>query len=262
MKITFLSVLFIFFGIHTLSAQSVVKSISRKNSINVSIGWAKSFFKDENYAPLKYTSNNFAIDVGYQRSFKNDDLLFFSSFFQTGTLTTPTSPFNDSDHYNVNIELGYLFKVSNENAKTNIYVGGQYHSYLDLVFYDGTEAISFFGLHSLDVSTRFSKRIHDKHVINTNFSLPLAGVLVRPPYTGWDKYIVEHADNPLPVFFRGDFTSLKNFFAFIWDVQYHLELSPFFGLNANYQFRYNKTSVLETAIISNNRITLGTMLKF
>lgn len=257
--LTFIS---FFFGIYTLSAQNENASTSRKNSINLNVGFAKELFKDENYSSLNYSSGNFAVDIGYQRVFKNENLLFFSLSFQTGTLRTPVSEFNTSDHYNINIELGHLFKLSPDNSKTDFYMGGQYHSYLDLVFYDGTEAITFFGLHSLDFSTRLSKRVNDKHVLTTNFSLPLVGLLVRPPYTGWDKFIVEHADNPLPVFFRGDITSLNHFLAFNWNVQYQLAISPVFSLNAAYQFRYYQTSKLKKALIVDNQISIGAILKF
>lgn len=247
---------------YSLRAQTEEDPTNRKNTVNLNLGFAKGFFKDKNYSPLNYSSRDFSIDLGYLRALKNKNLLFFSSSFQTGTLSTPVSEFSSSDHYNINLELGYLFKLPHNISKTDFYVGGQYHSYLDLVFYDGTEAITFFGLHGLDISTRISRRVNDKHIFTTNFSLPVVGILVRPPYTGWDKYIVEHADNPLPVFFRGNVTSLNRFIAFNWNFQYQLEISSFLGLNAEYQFRYYKTSVLETAIIPNNQITIGAILRF
>lgn len=262
MKKIFLIIVLICLGTYSLVAQNELEPKNRKNSISLNVGFAKGLFKDENYSPMNYSSNNFAIDIGYERDFKNENLLFFSPSFQTGTLRTPVSEFNTSDHYNINLELGYLFKVSNDRSKTDFYIGGQYHSYLDLVFYDGTESITFLGLHSLDVSTRLSKRVSDKHILTTNISLPLFGLLARPPYTGWDKYIVEHADNPLPVFFRGDITSLNHFLAFNCNVQYQYEISPFFGLSVEYQFRYYKTNVLKKAIIPNNQITIGVILKF
>ena len=262
MKTIILIIISICFGTYSLSAQNELEPKNRKNSINLNVGFAKGFLKDKNYSPLNYTSNNVAIDIGYERAFKNENLLFFSPTFQIGTLHTPVSEFNTSDHYNINLELGYLFKLSKDSSKTDFYIGGQHHSYLDLVFYDGTESITFFGLHSLDVSTRLSKRISDKHILTTNISLPLVGLLARPPYTGWDKYIVEHADNPVPVFFRGDITSLNHFLAFNCNVQYQYEISPFFGLNVEYQFRYYKTNVLKKAIIPSNQITIGAILKF
>lgn len=250
-----------------LIAQSVKDPESRKNTIQLQVGLEQGLFKDLNFSPMNYSSRGLAANLGYQRNLKNDDCFFFSSNFQFGELKfgelyTYITDFNTSDHYNFNMEFGYLKSIPNNSTKINVLVGGQYHSYLDIVFYDGSEAVTFYGLHSLDLTGNISWNISEKQTLLNTISLPVFGLLVRPPWTGWDKYIVEHQNKPLPVFFRGNWASLNKFFALNWNIQYQYTISRKWDLTAKYQFRYYRTEELKTAIIPSNQFTIGTCFNF
>lgn len=242
--------------------QKEQKPRSNNNALRVQAGLEQGYFKDLNFSPLNYSSLGLAIKLAYERELKNNDRIFFSINPQLGRLKSEASEYTKSDHYNVNLELGYLVDLPIKSPKLEAMVGGQLHTYLDLTFYGGTSAVSFFGLHSLDLLGQLSWKIDEKQTVIGNLSLPVFGLLSRPPYTGWDKYIVEHADNPLPVFFRGDWTSFNDYLAVSWNVQYEYQLAQTVDLIAEYQFSYHRTEQLKTAILPSNQITFGARLKF
>ena len=184
------------------------------------------------------------------------------SDIQFGELNTAVSEFNTSDHYNINLELGFLKNIPVNSSEIKLWLGGQYHSYFDIVFYEETEAITFYGLHSLDLTGSISWDISSKHALSSTISLPVFGLLVRPPWTGWDKYIIEHEENRFPLFFRGKWTSLNDFFAVNLNIQYHFAIGPRWDLTAKYLFRYYRTDELKTAIIPSNQFTIGTSFSF
>jgi hypothetical protein len=202
------------------------------------------------------------VNAGYRRNLKNDNLLFLASDIQFGELNTEVSEYNTSDHYSVNLELGFLGNIPVNASELKLWLGGQYHFYFDAVFYEGTEAITFYGLHGLDLTGSISWNISSKHELSSTISLPVFGLLVRPPWTGWDKYIVEHEDNRLPLFFRGKWTSLNDFFAANLNIKYHFAIGTRWSLTAEYLFRYYRTDELATAIIPSNQFTIGTSFSF
>jgi hypothetical protein len=179
-------------------------------------------------------------------------------------LNTEVSEFNTSDHYNINLELGFLKNIPINSSKIRIFLGGQYHTYIDIVFYKGTKAITFYVLHSLDLTGCISWDISSKHALTSTISLPVFGLLVRPPWTGWDKYIIDHEyeENRFPLFFRGKWTSLNDFFAVNLNIQYHFTIGPGWDLTAKYLFRYYRTNELKTVIIPSNQFTIGTSFSF
>lgn len=265
MKRTTLITLFCVLGWVTLFAQEQKeqpKKSQNKNALRAQVGLEQGYYKDLNFSPLNYSSLGLAVKLAYERELRNNDQLFFSINPQLGRIRSEASEYTASDHYNVNLELGYLVDLPVKSQKIEAMVGGQLHTYLDLTFHGGTSAVSFFGLHSLDVIGRVSWNINEKQTITSNLSLPVFGLLVRPPYSGWDKYIVEHANNPLPVFYRGNWTSFNDYLAFSWNVQYEYQLAPTVDLIAEYQFSYHRTEQVKTAILPSNQITFGTRLKF
>jgi hypothetical protein len=249
-------------SILTITAQDLKDKVIRKNTLHLQLGLEDGYFKDLNFSPLNYSSRGLVVNLGYQRYLKKDDHLFFSANIQPGELTTAASEFNTSDHYNLNLEFGCLKNIRNNASEIKTLLGGQYHTYMDVVLYDGTEAITFYGLHSLDLIGSISWAISARHALGSTMSLPVFGLLIRPPWTGWDKYIVEHEDNRIPIFFKGKWTSLNDFFAINWSIQYQFAISSKWDLAAKYQFRYYRTESLKTAIVTSNQFTFGTNFNF
>jgi hypothetical protein len=261
MKKFALSITLFLLSLFTLTAQGVGNKTIRKNNINLGFGIGRGYLKDQNYSPLSYSSSGVVVNAGYRRNI-NGNLLFLTSDIQFGELNTAVSEYNTSDHYNVNLELGFLGNIPVNASEIKLRLGGQYHAYFDIIFYDDELAITFYGLHSLDLSGSISWDISSKHELSSTISLPVFGLLVRPPWTGWDIYITEHEDNRLPLFFRGKWTSLNDFFAVNLNIQYHFTIGPGWDLMAEYRFRYYRRDELNTAIIPSNQFTIGTSFSF
>ena len=261
MKKIALTIILLLWGLFTLTAQGVGNKTIRKNNINLGFGLGRGYLKDQNYSPLSYSSSGVVVNAGYLRNI-NGNLLFLTSNVQFGDLNTAVSEFNTSDHYNINLELGFLKNIPINCSEIKFRLGGQYHAYFDIVFYDSESAITFYGLHSLDLTGSISWDISSKHALSSTISLPVFGLLIRPPWTGWDMYITEHEDNRLPLFFRGKWTSLNDFFAVNLNIQYQFAIGPGWDLTAKYYFRYYRTDELKTAIIASNQLTIGASFSF
>ncbi len=262
MKKLILVIALCIFGFKLMVAQETVENPIDNKSFDILIGFENGFLKDRNYSPLNYSTNGLALTFGYSKQLKNDNLLLFRTNFQFGEIKTKISDYNSADRYTTNLEFSYLINLPVDIPNMKLHIGGQLHTYADLVFYDGTNAITYYVLHSFDFRGRLSKKINKRHTISSDFSMPVFGLLARPPHTGWDKYIVDHQDNPVPVFFRGDWTSLNDFFAFNWSLKYQYALSQKLDLTINYEFSYHQTKQLKTAIIPTNVLSIGTTFKF
>jgi hypothetical protein len=260
MKKVVLTITLLLLSLFTLTAQGGGNKTIRKNNINLGFGLGCGYLKDLNYSPLSYSSVGVVVNASYLRNLKNNNLLFLTSNIQYGELNTAVSEYNTSDHYNVNLELGFLGIIPVNVSEIKFRLGGQYHAYFDIVFYDSESAITFYGLHSLDLSGIISWDISPRHALSSTISLPVFGLLVRPPWTGWDMYTIYHESYPL--FFKGRWTSLNDFFAVNLNIQYHFSIVTRWDLTAKYLFRYYRTDELETAIIPSNQFTIGTSFSF
>ncbi|AFM02608.1 hypothetical protein Fleli_0106 [Bernardetia litoralis DSM 6794] len=263
-KITLFFSLLFFAILNTATAQenSSQKSSFKKNTIGMQAGYTQSYIKDLNYSPLNYSAQGFNIGLSYERITKKENLFFLKTDFSSSTLSHKISDKFDADRYLVNLEIGYLKNIHLSNEKLNLKIGGSYHSYIDATFFDGIEAITFFTLHGVDISTRFSYQISSKKRLTTSLSVPVFGLLVRPPYTGWDKFIIESQDTPAKVFFRGDLASINKYVALNWNLNYSYSLSPKWNLSAQYQLRYYKTKELDLAKYLTNQLSFGANFKF
>lgn len=248
--------------VSALSGHTVEDKEPAKNTIHLQTGMANGYFRDKVYSPLNYSSSGLAVNTGFQRSLKDHDCLFISADAMFGKLKTEISGFHSSDHYNFNLEIGYLGNVLKNKPGFIFLVGGQYHAFFDVVLFQVTEAVTFYGLHSIDLICTATWNISEKHSLGTTLSLPAFGLLIRPAWTGWDKYIIEHENNVLPVVFRGRWSSLNDFFAFNWRMGYCFAIGRRCDLTAKYQFRYYRTGSPETAIIPSGQFTIGTRFSF
>jgi hypothetical protein len=260
MKNIFATIILIIFRVILLKAQVTETKPIKRNMFNFQVGFEYGYYKDLNYSPLNYSARGTVLGIEYQRLVHNQNRLFFSSNFQIGNLHSSASEYFVSKHYNLNLKLGYLVNIIPDASKAKIHLGGQLSSYTDAVLYNDTEAVTYFGLHSLDIKGSVTWNISDKHKVNSNLSVPVYGLLVRPPYSGFDKFMEESSYTN--ILFRGIWTSFNNYFAFNWSLQYECIVSDNWSVMAKYQFMYYKTKIPDIAIIPSNQFTIGFNFKF
>ena len=206
-----------------LNSNAQIKSTEiHKNKINFKIGYDKTFFADKNFSPLNYQSNSYAAGLGYSRLFKNNNLAFVNVHFSNGVLKTMASDYFNADRYLLNLKLGYLKNVALLDKRISLEIGGQYHTFINLVSYRTLDDI-YLGFHGIDLVGKVNFKLTKKHNISTTLEIPIFGLLVRPPYSGKNKFQGENG------FFKiattGNWTTLDNYFALQWALNYQYQLS-------------------------------------
>jgi len=238
------------------------ETTTSNNAFNLEIGLNNTYVKDINFSPLNYLGNSYDIKFGYIRKTKKLNIFFSSLNLSSGVLKTNASNLFNSDRALGIIKIGYLKNVKKVNSKTNFYVGSQYKTYLSMMFYDGTRSFSFFGLHSVDIIGSFDYQYTNKHSINASVGLPIFGLLVRPPYSGIDKFLAENENNYFKIITNGKFTSLNNFFGLDFGLSYKYKLSKKWDLLVSNHFHYYKTKWNDINKSIDNSITVGTQFNF
>lgn len=246
----------------TIFAQEEEENFTKKNSLGIQLGFNQTYWKDHNFAELNYSGSSFVAGLQYTRLTKQSRIFYADLNFSPTTLQTDASDFFDADRYLLNLRIGYLLPIQMSNEKLRLYLGGQYHTYLSMVFWDGTTSFSFYALHSLDVSSRLEYHFDEKQKLVFNLSLPLLGQLVRPPYIGSDKFLGENEDNIPKVITTGKFTSLNDFFGMTWDLGYYATLNERWDWNARFGVQFHSTKYLDESLIGDVAILLGANYKF
>lgn len=253
----------LFFWINGSVSQAQEASSSLKsNRIGLELGWNQAWFRDLNFSPLNYSAGGVDIGINYQHTTTNQHQIFANIGFSPTSLKARPTDFFDSDRYLANLKIGYLRKIPALGTPFTLRAGLQYQSYVDVLFYDGVESVTFFVLHGFDLTGSLSYDINSRHKLSTTLSIPVFGQLVRPPYSGWDKFIVEAQDSPAGIFFRGKWTSLQDYFGLNWDLQYQYQASPRWDLTANYGFSYYRSDEPATVTSVNTKLSLGANFNF
>jgi|GEM_PF-2321100 len=234
---------------------------SKNKTYTISLGYENSLFKDVNYSVLNQKGNGIVLHLQSLRKLKSNDL-FQVAIDLPYAITKPKNFHHFRATQTVaNIEVAYLKHFPTKNKNINFYLGGQLHSYYHLVFFDGTEAFTMFGVNGLDVSSYVEYTINDNQSINAKASIPVLAQLVRPPYTGWDKYITDNPYNIPKVLTRGKITSLNKFFGFNFDFNYEYQYKENRSINFNYGLRYYTTSEVKKSVVMNNQFNVGLNFK-
>lgn len=244
------------------SANAQEKVPLKKNNLSILAGYNGSYFKDLNYSPLNYTANGIAIALGYKRQSQNNNLWYINFDLSYASLASNASDFFSADRYLSNLEIGYLKNIHEKNDKVNFALGGQYHSYVDIVSYNDFDALTFFATHGIDITTYFAYQLNTKSILTSRLSISIVAILVRPPYTGWNKEISDNEDQPVKILTDGNLASLNKFQSFSWENEYRHYLSDKLDLVVQYRLIYHRTKELDLSKNLNNQLLLGCSFKF
>lgn len=260
MKNTQLLMSCLFLMVFSLGKSQQDITTEKKNTFGFNLGYDRTYLKDINFSLLNFKGNGGVLDLDYIRVTKNNNLFYSTLGLGLTNMKTRSSDVFSALNVNTNLRVGYQKNIKLKNEKLKLYAGGGYHSYLNLLFFEGTEAVTFYGLHGLDLNGKMNYQLDSKNKFTANLSVPLTGVLVRPPHTGWDKFV---AESPvIVVVFTGKLATLNKFFGVTGSLGYERNLSEKWNLTADYIFRYYGTSQIVKTTIVNSQLSIGASRKF
>ena len=233
-----------------------------QSEIMLGTGYSQTYFKDLAYSPLNYKGNSPSFILKYNRKSQKYKW-YINADFSSAIVSSKASRLFDANFYLANLEIGYLHKViTSSDKKLKFFTGGQLHSANNLLFFEGDKSISFYTLHSLDLSAELNYHLNKNNSFCTKVNLSRFGYLVRPAYTIFNVFIVENRKHPEKIIFNGDWASLNRFFVVNWQFGYKYSISNRFDITIENMLRYYQTSVPDKAIIFNNQTNLGVIYKF
>ncbi|MEL7160719.1 MAG: hypothetical protein AAFN92_08165 [Bacteroidota bacterium] len=245
----------------TLSAQSELPSPYR-NQLTLTVGLNQGYLKDENFSPLHYSSGGLRLGLGYRRNTKNGDRWHAEIGAGLLKIRTNGKKVAFTNRYLIDLAVGYRKGISPADADKRFFVGGNYRTYVDLTLFDESEAVTFFGLHGFEVAADADWKTGKRQRLRAGLAVPVFAQLVRPPYTGWDKFIVDNADNIPRVLTRGTWTSLNAFTGLRAEFGWAYQASDRWTLEANYALAYYATQRLDPVRSLNNQFALKTTFNY
>lgn len=258
MRLPLLIIVLVLFSSGRVFAQNTDQPIYR-NNVTLTFGLNRGYFKDVNYSPLNYTAPGKHFGISYARNTAAGDRWNTGIGLDLGTVKSAADdPRIKPDRYRIDLSLGYLKGLSGNDEERQFHVGANYRSYVDIVLYDDDEAVTFFGLHAFEGAAAGAWKVGNKQRFTTGVSVPVFGLLARPPYTGWDKYIVENSGNIPGIVTRGKWTSLNDFFAFRGQLGWEYQVGRQWALGANYMLSYYSSRVLDSVRHFDNRFSFST----
>ena len=250
----FSALLLVFFS--TLGAQSFPAEPPYRHQLTLTIGVHHGYVKDQNFSPLTYRASGLRFGLGYGRTTKSGHLLSAELGLGLTTLKSRASRYHTTDRYLIDLSFGYLRAVGPREGDRQVRLGGKYRSYVDISIFDGAEAISFFALHGIELAGDAAWRTGGQHRLKVAGSLPIFGLLVRPPYSGWDKFISDNDTALLRILTRGKWTSLNDFTGLRASVGWEYRLNDRWTVEAGYGLSYYSTQRIDPVRILNNQFTL------
>ena len=169
---------------------SNINSINAPNSIGLAIGLNTGAFQDLHFSPLIYQEIGPAYNLNYRKKKENKRRLWTANlFFSNGKLTTEASDLLECRYIIADIEVACLKQLNETKEKFDFYIGAGYH--LDfgvIIFNDVLQSFTFLVAHSLDLKGQVNYELNEKNELLGSLSLPLATLLVRPPYSRAVKF--------------------------------------------------------------------------
>jgi len=229
-----------------------------KKNLAIDFGWQKVSLKDINYAPFRYQGTGSRIGVSYQKTTKKRSIFQIQTAYSSATIQSDFSTYTSAQKLDFHLQAAYLFSLNKSSNKIQYHLGGSIKTHINYLNYDEFEALTYFNLHTIDLATRIQYSLSNKSTITGTFSLPLFGISVRPPHTGWDHTINETP--PLTLIYKGDIETIGNFIALTtkWTYSHQLSNKLALQLHALYNFQHTK----KTNSFSSSAIQLALGVNF
>ncbi|WP_157500848.1 outer membrane beta-barrel protein [Lewinella sp. 4G2] len=261
MRFCLLLLLAVSFVPASICAQEELRPII-KNEVSLTIGLHRGHFNDANYSPLHQTSTGPRVGLAYRRNTRSGDRYELGLGATLAKLRSSVTDDTPASRYLLDLQVGYLKGLGTNNEDRRVHVGINYRSYVDISIYDDAEAVTWFGLHAFEGAAAGAWELGKQHGLKASIAVPFYGLLSRPPYSGWDKFVVENEDNIPKIITRGRWTSLNDFFGIRGGLGYRYALNDRWVFDANYQVSYYATQQLDRYRSINNAFSVSTTHRF
>ena len=242
-----LMILVILYANTSLFAQKRTPAQPPHHQFGVTATYTGGYWKDAIFSPLNYQVQGAMYQVNYQRENRKEDALFQAAInIATGQIAPVRSDLSyfTSDYIVGNITLGYLRLVPEKHDKIRLFAGPQYRLNVSYFDYSGQDSFSFVASHTLDAKAllQYSLGTGARHEISTGASLALIGLLVRPPYAGYNTQLLNnYEEHPMRLIIDGGkFASLHNYQLATWSTGYQFALTPHTSISMHYIFSYQR----------------------
>ncbi len=229
----------------TLFGQKDTSRLSPRHHFEASAAYAHGYWKDIIFSPLNYRTQGAVYQLSYQRENRKKSALFQAAlnggFGQIVPSRTDLSFFT-SEYIAGNLTLGLLKLVPLKSDKLRLFLGPQYRLNVSYFDYRGQTTFSFVASHTLDAAVQLRYAFSPRHSISSNVSVGLIGLVVRPPYGGYDTRLLYNYENrPLRLIVDGGrFASLFNYQLIRGDIGYRFALTRHTHLTLHYAFNYQR----------------------
>jgi hypothetical protein len=261
-----LLLLLILNGILALAQSDTSKIIyTPRTRIGFNIGPHLGYMKDLNYAVLNYRENGTAYSLQYMHDSRTQKYQFNGEInFTSGDLKTKASTFFKTPFIQGNISLSFLFKVRQlSNSNIRVYAGPQLNSFFQYMQWgEDMDSWNYLMVHGLNLTLSGHYKLSEHKSIVTTLSVPVFSNLVRPPYNGFNEYIVQNQDDILKLAFKGEPASLNKYVNIDCKFIYHYALGAHADFTAGYLFRYQHVSGYNELNQFQNQFFAGLTFKF
>ncbi len=240
-----LTTVVLFYTTSALFSQEDPAQFAPRHHFEASAAYARGYWKDIIFSPLNYRTQGAGYQLGYQRENRKRSALFQATldggFGQIIPARTDLSYFT-SEYIVGNLTLGLLKLVPLKSDKLRLFLGPQYRLNVSYFDYRDQTTFSFVGSHTLDAEALLRYAFSPRHSVSSNVSVGLIGLVVRPPYGGYDTRLLYNYENrPLRLIVDGGrFASLFNYQLIGWNINYHFALTGRAHLTVHYAFNYQR----------------------
>ncbi|PKV50259.1 hypothetical protein ATE84_2314 [Aquimarina sp. MAR_2010_214] len=233
-----------------------------KNTLSLTTGLNSGYLNDANYSPLNYTHKGIFYGLTYTRTSNAYENIFgvLVDYYNT-TIKTDASTKFDSDFTIGNINISYLQKAKEYNM-LKLYLGGELQANFNYTNYNNKDSYSFIAAHSINLASAILFSINEKQTLYTSISIPIATLLVQPPYNSFDEKLQENENRILKLLTDGNLVTINKYYAINWNAKYQYLISKEFSLFLRYQLFYQKASKTHILRQLQNQLAIGINYNF
>jgi len=263
MKLFKISIAFLAFFFLGISLNAQPESYP-KNEMNYQLGLNSGLFKDQNFSPLNYSNIGGLGAVEYSRFGKNPNTVWSTSLeLNYNEISTDAAEIFSADLFQANIRFSYLKKIKQKDNRLSIFLGPEFQSNNSTVFFNGTASFTYLFAHSLNAKAMATYQLDDSQSLKMKLSVPVVHWLVRPPHAGFNKTTEANQFSPLKLITaEGEFTSINDYVAVDWNLEYAKKLNKKFSLTLGYALNFQRIFADEKMIRVNNQLTVGLRKQF